>query len=76
MPSTDNRAEAAARVGCGALIGLLVAASLVVRFAAEFDSVTSIALLAVVTVVVCVILALRHGDRFAALAVKFFAWFR
>jgi hypothetical protein len=75
--SKPESQEAFVRIGCGALVGLLVGAAVVVGTVSYWaNSSLAIAGVVVVSVVVCAFLGLRFGDRFFHSVHKWIGWLR
>jgi hypothetical protein len=75
--SKPESQEAFVRIGCGALVGLLVGAAIVVGTAGYWgNSMVAFAGVVVVSVVVCAVLGRRFGDRFFSYMHKWIGWFR
>jgi len=69
--------EAVVRIGCGALVGLLVGAAIVVGTMSLWaNSVVAFAGVVGLSVVVCALLGWRFGDRFFHSVHKWIGWFR
>jgi hypothetical protein len=63
--ATPDRQETIVRLGCGAIVGLIVGFGLLVGTVSHLaNSVLEIALFVGGSVVVCALLAWRFGDRF------------
>lgn len=63
-----------ARIGCGFVLGMIVAVGLVVSFGPDMGSVDSIVVLALGSIVVCVLLAVVYGDRFVERVLEWIGW--
>jgi hypothetical protein len=69
--------EAFVRIGCGALVGLLVGAAIVVGTVSYWaNSVAALVYGVGLSVVVCAFLGWRFGDRFFHSLHKWIGWFR
>jgi hypothetical protein len=64
MPTLLRVPEQVARLGCGAVVGLLLGVVLVVNMADAFYSRAAMGVVVFVSVVVCSWLGWRFGDRF------------
>jgi hypothetical protein len=75
--STPESQETFVRIGCGALVGLLVGLVLVVGTVSYWAN-SSVAFAGVVglSAVVCSFLGWRFGDRFIKSVRKWIGWFR
>jgi hypothetical protein len=73
--STRDSPEAPIRIGCGALIGLMVGFILVGATLSFYASSLAILVVVGLSTVACAVLAWRFGDRFYSSLIKFLRWF-
>jgi uncharacterized protein YacL len=74
--ATPDRQDTIVRVGCGAVVGLIVGFALVVGTVSYFaDPVIERILIVAGSVAVCAVLAWRFGDRFFQALHKWLRWF-
>jgi uncharacterized membrane protein (Fun14 family) len=73
--ATPDRQDILVRVGCGAVVGLIVGLALVVGTVSYFaNSVVEFILTVAASVLVCAVLAWRFGDRFFQTLHKWLRW--
>jgi hypothetical protein len=74
--STPDTPEKIARIGCGAMVGLVVGFALAVGTLSYYaNSVATFVVVICLSVAACAILALSLGDRFFKFLHKYFQWF-
>ena len=73
--STRDSPEAPIRIGCGALIGLMVGFILVGATLSFYASSLAILVVVGLSTVACAVLAWRFGDRFYSSLITFLRWF-
>jgi uncharacterized protein YacL len=74
--ATRDPQDTIVRIGCGAIVGLLIGLALLVGTASYFaNSIVDLIFIVVGCVVVCAALGWRFGDRFFQGLHKWIGWF-
>jgi hypothetical protein len=75
--SLPNSQETFVRIGCGALVGLLVGLAIVVRTVGYWaKSLAVILCMVALSVAICALIGWRFGDRFFHSLHKWIGWLR
>jgi uncharacterized membrane protein (Fun14 family) len=73
--ATPDRQDTIVRVGCGAVVGLIVGFALLVSTVSYLaNSIVGLILLVAGSIVVCAVMAWRFGDRFFQALHKWLRW--
>jgi hypothetical protein len=75
--STPEAQESFARIGCGALVGLLLGLAIAVGTASYWaNSISALVCVVALAVVFCALIGWRFGDRFFHSLHKWIGWLR